>query len=104
MTVFLSKLQIARCCWLEDKLVQVVRQTYSSKPVCINTEYSSVLQEELGASHMTRYTSLQELIVIFNFSFYLKQDFAKPGCSLPQSTAIKSTSTRLLLLSIRFES
>lgn len=83
MTVFISKSQITRCCWLEDKLVQVVRQTYSSEPVCMNTEYSRVLQEELWASHMTRYTSLQGLINIFNFSllFDLKQNVAKLGCA-----------------------
>ena len=60
MTVFISKSQITRCCWLEDKLVQVVGQTYSCEPVCINTEYSRVLRGELRASHMTRYTPLQD--------------------------------------------
>lgn len=81
MTAFISKSQITRCCWLEDKLVQVVRQTYSSEPVCINMEYSRVLQEELWASHVTLYTSLQGLINIFYFCllFYLKLHFAKLG-------------------------
>lgn len=81
MTAFISKSQITRSCWLEDKLVQVVRQTYSSEAVCINTEYSRVLQEELWASHMTRYTSLQGLINSFYSSmlFDLKLHSAKLG-------------------------
>lgn len=53
MTAFIAKLQITRCCWLQDKLLQVVRQTYSSQPVCINTQYSSVPQEGVRAGHMT---------------------------------------------------
>lgn len=91
ITVFISKSQITRCCWLEDKLVQGVRQTYSSEPVCINTEYSRELQEELWASHMTRYTSSQGLINIFNFSllFYLRQDFAKLGCGNVSTTGFQ---------------
>ena len=80
MTVFISKSQITRCCWPEDKLAQVVGQTYSSEPVCINIEYSGVLREELRASHMTRYTSLQGLIIIiFISSSGSKQIFAILG-------------------------
>lgn len=76
MTVFISESQITRCCRPEDKLAQVVGQTYSSELVCINIEYSGVPQEELGASHMTRYTSLQGLIIIiFIFSSGSKQIF-----------------------------
>lgn len=53
-----------------------------------HTEYSRVLREELRASHMTRYTSLQGLINIFNFSllFDFKLNFAKPGCGNVSTT------------------
>lgn len=43
----------------------------------IRAEYNTVLQEELWASHMTRYTSLQGLINTFNFT--LLSEFCQNG-------------------------